>query len=190
MSGEITSPWSIPSIACNSSLRPYLVMTFIFLCWNKLIIKSMARGGRRILFNAWRNGTMPIESKALLISWKATHSVFLLFFASSMTLCNTWMGVFVWPPGSPPKFGPLKMLCSRHIRVSLVLITRTVSFRRHSRRMIGCVFSKLNSQSVGFGIENIWDVFQSVGMSAVEYNLPAKERSNSWTDGCNFLISK
>src|SRR2546423_11548542 len=84
-----------------------------------------------------------------------------------MMLCNTWMGVFVWPSGSPPKFGPLKMLCSRHKRASLVLITRTVSFRRHSRRIIGRVFSKLNSQSVGFGIGKSCDVFHSVGMNTI-----------------------
>ena len=41
--------------------------------------------------------------------------------------------------------------------------------------MIGQVFFKLNFQSVGFGIEKICEVFQSVGMMAVEYNISAKD---------------
>ena len=125
----------------------------------------MARAGSLIRVSACLRGVMPMESKALLMSWNAIHSSLWLDLASSMTLCKVWIGVFVVPPGKPPKFEPRKMLWDTQRAANLVLIMRTVSFLRHSNRIIGRVFSRQNSQSVGFGMRNICNIFHSEGMS-------------------------
>src|SRR6185437_15971255 len=177
------------SSACNSSLSSNCVMIFIFLFWNRLMMKSMARAGSLIRVSACLRGVMPMESKALLMSWNAIHSSLWLDLASSITLCKVWIGVFVVPPGKPPKFGPRKMLWNTQRAANLVLIMRTVSFLRHSSRIIGRVFSWQNSQSVGFGMGNICDIFHSEGMSDDAYNIPAKDLSNSCTEGCKRLIN-
>ena len=176
----------MPLTAANSSLRPYSAITFIFLYWNRFMRKLIASSGNFILCKTWCNGVIPMESKALLISWKATQSSLDWFFASSIILCNTWIGVFVFPPGSLPKFGPLRILCFKQKSASRVLIILTMIFLRHSKSIIGLVFSKQNCQSYGLGIRKICDVFHSVRIMALQYITWAKDRSISWTAGCSF----
>ena len=94
--------------------------------------------------SAYLSRVMPMESKALLMFWKAIHNSLPLLLASSMV-----------PPGRPPKFGPLSILCFKHKLANRVFMTLTVSFLRHSSRIIGLVRSKQNCQSYGFGIGNI-----------------------------------
>ena len=130
-------------------------------------MKLIAVSGSLILLRAKRSGVMPMESNALLMSWKATHSSLLLDLASSIALCKIWIGVFVVPPGNPPKFGPRRMLCFMHRFASLVLMTLMISFLRHSNRMIGLVRFRQKCQSYGFGMGKICDVFHSTGMKAV-----------------------
>ena len=115
----------------------------------------MTIGGSLIQRSAYLSRVMPMESKALLMSWKAIHNSLPLLLASSMVLCKIWIGVLVVPPGRPPKFGPLSILCFKHKLANRVFITLTVSFLRHSSRIIGLVHSKQNCQSYGFGIGNI-----------------------------------
>ena len=153
-------------------------------------MKLMASGGNLMRSRACRKGVMPMESNVLLMSWNAIHNSLLFDFASSIMLCRVWIGVFVFPPGNPPKLGPRRILWDRQSVASLVLMIRTVIFLRHSRRIIGRVFSRQNSQSVGLGMGNICDVFQSVGIMDVEYRIPAKDRRSSCTEGCNLFISK
>ena len=151
----MTSPWSIPSAAISSLLRSKLVMIFIFLCWKRLIIKSMAIGGSLMWRNAYLSGVMPMESKTLLMSWKAIHNSLPLLLASSMVLCKIWIGILVFLSGKPLKFGHFSILCFKHKLANRVFITLTVSFLSHSSRIIGLVRSKQNYQSYGFGIGNI-----------------------------------
>ena len=127
----------------------------------------MAIGGSLMRRSAYLSGVMLMESKALLMSWKAIHNSLPLLLASSMVLCKIWIGVLVVPPGKPPKFGPLSILCFKHKLANRVFITLTVSFLRHSSKIIGLVRSKQNCQSYGFGIGNIWEVFHSMGIMAV-----------------------
>ena len=101
----------------------------------------------------------------------------------------TCIGMFVEPPGSLAKFGPVRTLCCTKMRLRRLLIILTYNFLRHSSNRIGRVLFSLNCQSLGFGIRKICEVTHSSGKVAVRYINAAKERNLVCVFGPAFLIN-
>src|SRR5271168_87543 len=187
MSGEMTSPWSIPSPAINGVESPYSVIIFIERPLNKLMIKFLHIGGNLMHSRALASGTMPTESKALAMSWNATQHSFLVSWLSSKMLWRMWIGVLVSPPFSPAKFGPLSTLCCRQILERRFVRTLTTSFRKHSNNRIGRVRPRLYSHSYGLGIGYSWETRHLSGMFPSLNKVPAKVRRISCVAGLAFF---